>query len=94
MATASNSRKRPELRRSPRRQFNYNAAVLTEDKKPLLCSIADISESGARIVMESDGELPERFILLLSRSGGARRFCRLVWRDGRTVGVEFPLPHG
>ena len=94
MATAGNDSKRAELRRKPRRQFQYNAAVLTEDKKPRLCSIADISESGARIVLESDGELPERFILLLSRSGGARRYCRLVWRDGKTVGVEFPLPHG
>jgi len=90
MVAVGNSGNRPELRRSPRRQFHYNACVLIQEKQQSCpCHIADISEIGARIVLENECELPERFILLLSRKGDARRQCRLVWRDGLTVGVAF-----
>ncbi len=82
-----------ELRRKPRRNFHYNASVLLDAKSlPQPCEIADISATGARIVLAKDCELPERFILLLTRSGEARRHCRLVWRDGLAAGVEFPTP--
>jgi hypothetical protein len=94
MVAASSSPKRVELRKKPRQAFRHSAAVLTDDKKAHPCTVADISECGARIVLERDCELPERFMLLLSRNGGARRFCRKVWREGLTVGVEFPVPHG
>ena len=85
---------RAELRRKSRRQFHYNASVLLDAKSsPRPCAIADISETGARIMLEKECNLPERFILLLTRSGEARRHCRLVWRDGLAAGVEFPTPH-
>jgi hypothetical protein len=80
-----------ELRRKPRRQFRYRAKILTSEKgAPRPCSITDISEIGARIVLARDDELPRRFLLLLSSQGDARRVCRLVWRRGLTIGVEFP----
>ncbi len=79
-----------ELRKKPRRQFHYSAKILTGKKAvPQICAIADISESGARLVMASERELPHRFLLLLSSRGAARRICRLVWQKGMTVGVEF-----
>ncbi len=91
MAAAERSRDGTELRRKPRRQFRYRAKILTSEKgTPRVCSIIDISEIGARIVLARDEELPRRFLLLLSSQGGARRICRLVWRRGLTVGVEFP----
>jgi hypothetical protein len=94
MVVVGNYRARAELRKKPRRQFHYNASILTEGaQQPYPCAIADISETGARIVLQEERELPERFILLLTRNGDARRHCRLVWRDGTTVGVEFPAPH-
>jgi hypothetical protein len=84
---------RAELRIKQRRQFHYNASVLLDGSSlPRPCAIADISETGARIMLESECELPERFILLLT-PGEARRHCRLVWRDGLAAGVEFPTPH-
>jgi hypothetical protein len=82
------------LRRKPRRQFHYNASVLLDGTSlPIACAISDISEIGARIVLQTERELPERFILLLTRSGEARRHCRLVWRNGLAAGVEFPTQH-
>jgi hypothetical protein len=91
MVVVGNFRNRAELRRKPRRQFHYNASVLLDaTSSPRPCAISDISETGARIVLEAECELPERFILLLTRSGEARRHCRLVWRNGLAAGVEFP----
>jgi hypothetical protein len=93
MVGVGNSSNRAELRKKPRRQFHYNAAILTDGKTPpRTCAIADISETGARLLLESDSELPNRFLLLLSRNGEARRKCRVVWRNGLLVGVEFPNP--
>jgi hypothetical protein len=40
-------------------------------------------------VLDADNALPERFILLLSRNGPTRRRCRVVWRNGVNLGVEF-----
>ena len=93
MVAAGNHSNRAELRKKPRREFHYNAGILTDpDAAPRRCAIADISESGARLVVDKNCELPERFILLLTPSGGARRHCRLVWRDGEIAGVAFPPP--
>ena len=84
---------RPELRAKSRRQFHYNASVLIDGTSPPRpCAIADISETVARLVLAKECELPERFVLLLTRRGEARRLCRLVWRNGLSAGVEFPTP--
>jgi hypothetical protein len=94
MVVVGNYRNQAELRKKPRRQFHYNASVLLDAKSlPQPCAIADISATGARIVLQCECELPERFILLLTRSGEARRHCRLVWRNGLAAGVEFPTPN-
>jgi len=83
---------RSELRTKARRQFHYTASVLLDGRSsPQPCAIADISETGARIVLANECELPERFILLLTSRGEARRHCRLVWRNGLSAGVEFPM---
>jgi len=91
MGAVGNSRGRTEARRKPRRHFNYTAKILLDKEgPPHRCSISDISAAGARLVLENDCELPDRFLLLLSEIGTAHRRCRLVWRTGLTVGVEFP----
>ena len=92
VAIDGNYRNQAELRRKPRRNFHYNASVLLDGASlPQRCAIADISETGARIVLANECELPERFILLLTSRGEARRHCRLVWRNGLSAGVEFPM---
>jgi PilZ domain len=91
MVAVGNSRNRAELRKRPRRHFHYDAKILNGKDAPVLgCTISDISESGARLNLEADAELPDTFVLLLTRNGRARRHCRVIWRDGLTVGVKFP----
>ena len=90
MVVIGNFRAGNELRKKPRRQFHYRAKILIDKKGTArACSISDISHSGARLLLEKDEKLPPRFLLLLSAPGGARRICRLVWRNGLTIGVEF-----
>ena len=91
MVVVGNFRNHAELRKKPRRAFHYNARILIGgDAPPIVCSISDISEIGARLTLESDSELPEEFVLLLTPKGTPRRQCRLIWRDGLAAGVEFP----
>jgi len=93
MVVVGNYRNRAELRKSPRRQFHYDARILVDKSTPPIpCSIADISEKGARLALEGAAELPDTFLLLLTANGGARRHCRIVWREEMIVGVIFPQP--
>lgn len=94
MVVVGNFRRRVELRKQPRRQFRYDARIITDKRAPPLpCSIADISDLGARLVLQRDSELPEEFVLLLTANGRAQRRCRMIWRTDLTVGVAFPDPH-
>jgi hypothetical protein len=94
MVVTGNYRNRAELRKKPRRHFHYNARIFSDkDTPPITCSISDISQTGARIALESDEKLPDTFMLLLTPNGDARRHCRVIWRDGLSVGVEFPEDH-
>jgi hypothetical protein len=91
MVVVGNFRSHAELRKKPRRAFHYNARiVIGGESAPIVCSIADISELGARLTLESETEIPDEFVLLLTPKGTPRRQCRVVWRDGLALGVEFP----
>jgi hypothetical protein len=55
---------------------------------PRSCTITNISDGGARIYSEID--MPEEFVLsVLGDDGETRWDCRVVWRLGRELGVEF-----
>ncbi|HTZ02393.1 MAG TPA: PilZ domain-containing protein [Xanthobacteraceae bacterium] len=90
MVVVGNSRNHAEMRKKPRRSFHYGAKILKDKDTQVACAVADISHSGARINLQNDVELPAEFVLLLTRNGGAHRHCRLVWREGLTIGVKFP----
>ncbi|MBV1698250.1 MAG: PilZ domain-containing protein [Hyphomicrobiales bacterium] len=77
------------MRKRRRRPFNYAAKVVVDQSEQRPCTISDVSQTGARVVLEKDEPLPDRFLLLLSRNGGPQRRCRIVWRTGVSVGVEF-----
>jgi PilZ domain len=95
MVAAGKERPHTELRKKPRRQFHYTARIIIDDNAtPVACSIADISDLGARLRLAGEIELPETFWLLLTAKGNARRRCRTIWRDGLIVGVAFPEEHG
>lgn len=90
MVISGNYRNRAESRKKPRRHCHYSASIFTGGKGPArTCTISDIPQFGARLVLDNADELPDRFMLLLTRDGGARRRCRVIRRNGTIVGVEF-----
>jgi hypothetical protein len=83
-------RQSAELRKSPRKHVKYQAKIILGNDQPLQpCTLFDVSQSGARLVVENYDELPAYFSLLLSANGHAGRHCRTVWRNGRELGVQF-----
>ena len=78
-----------ERRKLARRVINRVAQFHSDDGSlPRACMISDISDGGARLYSEFD--MPPKFTLSMSTDGReARRDCRVVWRLGRELGVEF-----
>jgi len=52
------------------------------------CSVLDISEGGAKIRIDDPTFVRSVFQLKLSRADQGRR-CKVAWRKGLVIGVEF-----
>jgi PilZ domain len=78
-----------ERRKTDRRKVNRVARFYTElGQLPRTCMVTNISDTGARLY--SDGEMPQQFFLSVSGEGVTmQRECRVVWRLGGELGVEF-----
>lgn len=81
---------RKERRKSQRQAFNRMAEFKAGlDSMPRWCMVTDISDNGARLFTEIV-DVPERFTLSVTGDGGRfQRQCRLIWRLGGELGVEF-----
>jgi len=55
------------------------------------CVMEDVSETGAKLTVESsvEGLHLKEFFLLLSSTGLAYRRCELAWVNGDQIGVNF-----
>jgi hypothetical protein len=55
------------------------------------CRMMDVSETGARLIVESsiEGINLKEFFLLLSSTGLAFRRCELAWVNGEEIGATF-----
>jgi hypothetical protein len=50
-------------------------------------AVLDMTNTGARVAVHPDLALPEDFYLLLPDH--RMQPCRIVWRDGMSVGLQF-----
>lgn len=77
-------------RRDARRQCNREGWITMKGVfAQRHCDVLDISPSGARIRIDDIRFLSGRFNLKLAREEATGRLCRIAWRDGGTVGLEF-----
>jgi hypothetical protein len=79
-------------RRSARRAFLFplTARIISLDGTyTFRCKVYDVSQAGAQLAIADATKIPDRFVLALSSDGTARRNCRIVWRNAKTVGVRF-----
>lgn len=80
-------------RRKHRRVRCRRLAAVILNEKVSECVLLDISAGGARIGIDNlPAVMPPRFTLLLTRNGAVRRACKVAWRSGSTLGVQFLGP--
>lgn len=77
--------------RSKRRQkLSWPGAITGRDGSFLGdCRISDVSASGAKLILADEVHVPEEFILKLTDKGVVRRLCKVMWRSGQKIGVQF-----
>ena len=79
-----------ERRRSIREQVQFPAWIDAGDgSRPRSCTVIDVSESGARIMVPSPAFLPKEFWLVLTKDGLRRRHCRVVWYTEAQAGIKY-----
>jgi hypothetical protein len=78
----------PKLKRDVRRRRHQWAWVTLEGKVTVLdCRVFDVSQSGAKVVIDVEAEIGSRFGLALVPH--RPRQCEIIWRRGRTLGIKF-----
>jgi hypothetical protein len=82
-----------DKRRGPRRRVLKGGIVAFNDRRSTLpCIVRDISETGARLRMETMSVLaPDRFLLIIELHG-IEAECKVVRRKADEVAVEFTSP--
>ena len=81
---------RPNLRKYKRQPLHYRAYVDLCDGTPARpCQLVDVSQHGAQLTMALASALPDRFALLLDEAGKSRRWCHVIWRSEKQVGLQF-----
>jgi hypothetical protein len=76
-----------DKRKHARAVTSYSAKIANrDDQPPIECTVTDLSQAGARLLLVS-GNVPDEF--RISIDNGLRRLCRVVWRRGTEVGVAF-----
>jgi len=81
-----------DKRKSQRRTIKYPAWIaLGDGSAPMECSLCNASQHGAQLTVADPYTVPDEFTLALSSDGAATRRCRVAWRTGDQIGVEFLL---
>jgi PilZ domain len=83
----------PERRRSKRKRVVATAWVLSQySTLPIVAVLWDISLLGARLTVADCNALSDRFALLIARDERPGLPCRVAWRSGQQIGIEFLAP--
>ena len=82
-----------DRRHAPRAEVDgrYSMRLDPRDgREPIICALLDFSVTGVRLELPEDIALPPEVHILI---GGLSHNCRIVWRRGITVGVDFIDEH-
>jgi PilZ domain-containing protein len=86
-----------EQRRSTREHVDFPAWIESDfEVRSRECTVLDVSDGGARIMVSQRTRVPAEFWLVFSRDGKKRRRCRMVWRSDDQIGLSYlgPLQSG
>ena len=80
-------------RKHPREKMRRAAWLAFGDgSAPTGCVVWDLSKGGCRFTAPHSLDLPDLFVLIIRSNAKAYHFCRVVWRRGGNIGVEFIDP--
>jgi PilZ domain len=80
-----------ERRRTIREQKHFIVRLKFDDNSPWLRGMLDnLSAGGACVSVSGSKPIPAEFTLVFPPNTPRR--CRLVWRSGEKLGVEFLIP--
>ena len=78
-----------ERRRVPRHRTLKSGKIVVHSGRWVVdCTVRNLSTQGALLVVRSHASIPERFDLVLERTG-EHHPCRVAWRGDDRLGVEF-----
>jgi hypothetical protein len=82
-----------ENRKHVRRPGHSRAAIIhVAYHAPIMCSLADISDGGAGLMVVNTKDVPDTFELEI-KGIDIRRACKVAWRDApHRLGVAFTEP--
>ena len=65
--------------------------VFNGGRSTIDCTVRNLSRDGAKLIVASHIGIPDSFDLLLPNTH--RQPCRVAWRKGKELGVEFTAAH-
>ena len=79
-----------KLKRQQVRRRRHQSAWITLDDGTAnhKCQVADVSQSGAKITVDTAVEVGSLLDIAFVPRAAARR-CEVVWRRGKTLGIRF-----
>lgn len=78
-------------RRVARTKIRKHARIAVADaSRAIECVVSDLTNLGAGLCVSPTAAVPDRFELIFD-SFLSRRDCRVRWRDGGRLGVEFVI---
>jgi len=78
-----------DKRRAPRRRVLKGGIVAFNDRhSTLLCTVRDVSDTGARLRMSGSVTAPDTFELIIELDG-LEASCEVVRRNGNDIAVRF-----
>jgi len=81
-----------EKRKTPRRRVLKEGKIVFADGMRVIdCTIRDMSDGGARLLIASTLGVPERF-QLYQKSSGLLYPASIIWRQANAIGVRFEGP--
>jgi hypothetical protein len=80
---------RKDKRDAPRRKTDSDAWIKIGGIAVRRCKIADVSNSGVRLLVDGAVAVPRQFELMTARDARAGRKCQVKWRNGTQLGAAF-----
>ncbi|MBR1279649.1 PilZ domain-containing protein [Bradyrhizobium sp. AUGA SZCCT0283] len=81
--------RRTHFTREVRRRRYQSAWITTHGLADYECRLSNLSQSGAELVVGIGDVLPSRFQIRLVPNSARAKYCEVVWRQGKTIGVRF-----